>query len=257
LRGVIESLLIAVQFLTRLPTPATGHLAADRLALRLRQSVIWFPAVGGLVGVISAVTLVAADLFWPRIVAIALMLIVEARVTGGFHEDAVADFCDGMGGGRTSEDKLRIMKDSRIGSYGSLGLMLGLGLRAALLATLPAGLLAPALIASAVLGRWTSLVVMAAIPAIPGRDGLASQASGAPRWWRPPAALILAAPFWAWAASASPFHLIVATAASLIMALGFARYLDRRLGGSTGDCLGFICFVGQLLTLLIFSARLP
>jgi cobalamin synthase len=41
------------------------------------------------------------------------------------------------------------------------------------------------------------------------------------------------------------------------MALGFARYLDRRLGGSTGDCLGFICFVGQLLTLLIFSARLP
>jgi adenosylcobinamide-GDP ribazoletransferase len=257
LRGAIESLLIAVQFLTRLPTPATGHLSADRLALRLRQSAIWFPAVGGIVGVISAVTLVAADLFWPRIIAVGLMLIVEARVTGGFHEDAVADFCDAMGGGRTREDKLRIMKDSRIGSYGALGLMLALGLRAALLATLPAAWLAPALIASAVLGRWTSLVVMVAISAVPDREGLASRASGGANWWWPPAALILATPFWAWAASVDPFRLIAAMAASLIAGVGFARWLDRQLGGSTGDCLGFICFVGQLLTLLIFSARLP
>ena len=255
MRAAIESLLIAVQFLTRLPTPSTDHLSAEKLALRLRQSAIWFPVVGGIVGVISATTLIAADMLWPRIIAVGLMLIVEARITGAFHEDAVADFCDAMGGGRTRDDKLRIMKDSRVGSYGALGLMLALGLRAALLTTLPATLLAPALIASAVLGRWTSLIVMARISPLQDREGLAARASSTANRWRPVAALILAVPFWAWAASEHPFRLAASIAACLILAAGFARWLDRRLGGSTGDCLGFVCYVGQLLTLLTFAAR--
>ena len=76
----------------------------------------------------------AAGHVWPPLVAALLALAVEAVLTGGFHEDAVADCCDGFGGGRSREDVLRIMKDSRIGSFGMLGLTLAILLRAGCLA---------------------------------------------------------------------------------------------------------------------------
>src|SRR3546814_1620129 len=101
-----------------------------------------------MVGAITAGVMVAAEQVWPRIVAVVLALIVEVRLTGAFHEDAVADFCDAMGGGHTRDDKLRIFRDSRIGSYGALGLLLAVGLKAALLVVLPTPILAAALIAS-------------------------------------------------------------------------------------------------------------
>ena len=92
--------LLALQFLTRVPTPALSRLSAEQVRVGMGRAVAWFPLVGALVGVVTAGVLLLMDELWPRWIAVLIALIVEARLTGAFHEDAVADFCDGVGGGR-------------------------------------------------------------------------------------------------------------------------------------------------------------
>jgi adenosylcobinamide-GDP ribazoletransferase len=182
-------------------------------------------------------------------VAVLLGLGVEAILTGAFHEDAVADCCDGFGGGWTREDVLRIMKDSRIGSFGMLGLTLAVLLRAYCLNALDRSLLMPVTAASAGLGRWAGLMVLATAPPLKDHDGLAN-AVGELGPWQVVAGTILAAPAIAWYACLEPVRLMCGVAAVLVGAGAWACYVRQRLGGTTGDCLGFACYIGQLLVLL-------
>ena len=122
----------AVQFLTRVPLPGGMNRPGADPAL-LGHCPLFFPLVGGLVGAAAGGVLWAAAHVWPPPVAIVLALIAEALLTGAFHEDAVADACDAFGGGWTRDDVLRILKDSRVGSYGALGLGLAVALRGATL----------------------------------------------------------------------------------------------------------------------------
>ncbi len=254
LRAAIESFWFAVQFLTRLPVPDTAHFDEATVTLRLRQALLWFPLVGGLISGVTAAIVLGADTLWPRIVAVLIALIIEARLTGAFHEDAVADFCDAMGGGLTREDKLRIFKDSRIGSYGALGLMLAVALRAALLIALPVEFIGPALIASGTLGRLTILLVMAQVAPVVDRAGLAKDIAHQLSVKQLIIAALIIAPF----ALFAPIRVIgISLILCALFAFVFARMLQHVLGGSTGDCLGFSAYVGQLLTLLVFAATLP
>jgi adenosylcobinamide-GDP ribazoletransferase len=254
LRAAIESFWFAVQFLTRLPVPDTAHFDQATVTLRLRQALLWFPLVGGLVGGATAAMILGAELLWPRIVAVLVALILEAWLTGAFHEDAVADFCDAMGGGLTREDKLRIFKDSRIGSYGALGLMLAVALRAALLVALPAEWIGPALIASGALGRMTILLVMAQVAPVVDRAGLAKDIAHQVGVKQLLIAALIIAPLILF----MPLTTIgISLTLCALFAFLFARLLQRVLGGSTGDCLGFSAYVGQLVTLLVFAATLP
>ena len=98
-----------------------------------------------------------AGRFWPIGLAVVIGLAFEALLTGAFHEDAVADFCDAFGGGWTRDDILRILKDSRVGSFGALGLILAVALRGGAIATLETDRLIAAVTASAALGRWAIL----------------------------------------------------------------------------------------------------
>jgi adenosylcobinamide-GDP ribazoletransferase len=255
LRAAFESFCFAVQFLTRVPVPSTSHMSQEQAMLRLKQSLIWFPLVGALIAALTSGFILASSFIVPKIIAILLGLIFEARLTGAFHEDAVADYCDAMGGGLTREDKLRIFKDSRIGSYGALGLMLCLSLRMALLFSIPDLFFAVALIASGGLGRWTILLVMARIAPIENRDGLAKDIGGQLSWTSVGASIIIALPLLAWAFIVVPVNTYAALIICIVFALFFAWNLKRQLGGSTGDCLGFACYVGQLLTLLCFSTH--
>lgn len=249
--------LLAVQFLTRLPVPGLSAVTPETAKAGLAKAVIWFPVVGGLVGALTAAALIAADHLWPRIVAVILALIVEARLTGAFHEDAVADFCDGFGGGMTPQRIHEIMKDSRIGSYGTLGMGLAVALRAALLVALPDALILPALIASAGFGRYLAVCLMAIIPPLVQTGGLAKDVGaqvGAGQWL---AASLLTLPFMVSLGMMTPVPLFGALVISLIFALWFRRILMRHLGGVTGDCLGFGVYVGQLLILLAAVSTLP
>ncbi|CAH0495244.1 adenosylcobinamide-GDP ribazoletransferase [Novosphingobium sp. CECT 9465] len=256
--AVLLPLLLAIQFLTRLPvTAAVPPLDKAQLKAGLRRSVLWFPLVGGLIGGIGALVLWGAGMLWPRVIAVVLMLIVEARLTGAFHEDAVADFCDGFGGGMTAERIREIMKDSRIGTYGALGLMLAVGLRAALLIALPAALLLPALVASAAFGRWMAVVAMVIVPPLDQTGSLAKDIGQRPGLAILGGATLLALPFVTPLAMVAPGGMLAGTGCALLFLLWFRQALMRHLGGVTGDCLGFAVYAGQLIVLLCASAQWP
>ena len=246
--------LLAVQFLTRLPV-STGRLSADQVDDGLARALGWFPVVGTLVGCITAAVAVGANVWWPVPVAVLLALIVEARLTGAFHEDAVADFCDGFGGGRTADDVRRIMKDSWIGSYGALGLGLAVGLRAVLtmaLLALPPAAAAVAIVAAACFGRLVAVAVMASVA--PTGTGLAKDI-GARTGPRQLAFAVLAAvPGLGLFGFAAPVALAAAVVAAASFVVWFGALLRRRIGGSTGDCLGFAAYAGQLILLLAATA---
>lgn len=245
--------MLAVQFLTRLPVPGLNALPEAQVQQALRRSPLWFPMVGTLVGCLTTLVLLSANLLWPLPVAVLIALAFEAWMTGAFHEDAVADFCDAMGGGRDRETTMRIMKDSRIGSYGALGLMLAIALRAALLLTIPPALLAAALIASACFGRTLAVAAMILIPTPERSEGLAAKISQ-PGHFRALSVAWLAVPGLVPLILLAPLALAAAIAVSFFFLLWFRGILLRRLGGVTGDCLGFAAYAGQLILLLATAA---
>jgi adenosylcobinamide-GDP ribazoletransferase len=254
MRWSLHAFLTAFQILTRLPVPGGMNQAgADRSLLR--GAVLFFPLVGGLIGLLTGAVVWAASYVWPMPLAVLLGLGMEAILTGAFHEDAVADCCDGFGGGWTREDVLRIMKDSRIGSFGMLGLTLAVLLRAACLIALDRSVLVPVAAAAAGLGRWAGLVVLAAVPPVQDHDGLSRAVGERMRPWQLVAGTVLAAPTVAWYAWLEPIRLGWGVAAVLVGAGGWAWYVRQRLGGTTGDCLGFACYMGQFLVLLTVGIR--
>ena len=246
--------LLAVQFLTRVPVPGVARLSGDEVRIALGRAVGWFPLVGALVGVATAGTLVLAEQIWPRLVAVLLALIVEARLTGAFHEDAVADFCDGVGGSRDANHIRQIMKDSRIGTYGALGLALALALRVALTYSLPPAQTVFAIIAAATFGRFLAATTMFVIPPAPAAEGLGKDVSTAVRSRDLALAVLTALPGVLPFTLQSPVASLSALVAAAIFLVWFRSLLLRKIGGSTGDCLGFAAYAGQLIVLLAATA---
>jgi adenosylcobinamide-GDP ribazoletransferase len=247
--------LLAVQFLTRIAIPGTQRLSPAIVSAALVRAVVWFPLVGTLIGCVTAgVALVAAGI-WSVPVAVVLALIVEMRLTGAFHEDAVADFCDGFGGGRNADDILRIMKDSRIGSYGSTGLILGLALRGALLIgvieTLSPFQAAFIIIAAATFGRLTIITIMSGIA--PVSSGLARDVGAGTGVRQLVAAIITSVPGLLLFAFAMPWAFLASIICAGLFCIWFKSLLLKRLGGSSGDCLGFSAYAGQIILLLCAS----
>lgn len=118
-------ILIALGFFTRIPIMKELDFSQQNL----NQASRYFSLVGWLIGFICALSFYLVSLLLPISISIIISMIAGLLLTGGFHEDGLADSCDGLGGGWTAEDKLRIMKDSRIGSYGSLALWSVLSLK--------------------------------------------------------------------------------------------------------------------------------
>lgn len=249
--------LLAIQFMTRIPVPGLSKLQSDDVAAGMVRSAGWYPLAGGLVGAISAGVLVLSEGLWPRSVAVIIALIVEARLTGAFHEDAVADFCDGFGGGQTPERIHEIMKDSRIGAYGSVGLLLAIGLRALLLCAVPTGLVVPALIGSAAFGRWHAVVPQALLCSPPGIRGMASEIVTGTGARELAIATCVVLPFILPMAWLRPQAVLLALGLSAVFMGWFFRFVTRHLGGVTGDCLGFSVYAGQLIMLLCVTAAWP
>lgn len=252
--------LLAVQFLTRVPVPGLDRLDAAEVRVGLGRCLVWFPAVGGLVTLATAAVLETGLVWWPATVAVLVALAVEARLTGAFHEDAVADFCDAIGGAMTRERTLEILKDSRVGSYGALALVLAVGLRAALLVALAesssAAVVLAALLASGALGRWAAVSMMRLVPPAvrpedrPGTEAVVKDIAGAAsaRTWVQ--AGLGGLPFVVPLAMVEPAGLGLAVVGGALALFWLRRLLLRRLGGQTGDCLGFAVYLVQLVVLL-------
>jgi len=165
-RRLGAEIVVAFQFLTRLPTPSIAF-EADSLS----HAVKYFPVVGLAVGsgAVLLQTLLLSHLSRSLIALIVLIYLV--LITGCLHEDGLADCADGFGGGATKDQILAILKDSRIGSYGAAALMLSLLGRYLLLASLPTERFAAYVISAHVLCRWSSLPLSYFLPPAREQDG--------------------------------------------------------------------------------------
>src|ERR1700742_1998865 len=153
--------LNALRFMTIVPvTPSSDAGEPDWLS----RCVKYFPVVGIGVGLVSAIVLLMANTIWGPMVASLLAVAASVAITGALHEDGLADTADGLGGGSSVEKRLAIMKDSRIGTYGTLALVFSLSLRVTALADMPAWTAAAALIAAHAAARVTPAFVMNALP---------------------------------------------------------------------------------------------
>lgn len=257
--------LLALQFFTRIPV--TGRLAAwvGYSPAMLRASAGHFPGVGWVVGAVAAAVLWAALHVLPggplgALVAALLSLAASAWLTGAFHEDGLADTADGLGGSATRERALAIMKDSRIGSYGTVALLLALALKTALTALLAAShgaaSAAVAVLGAHVLSRLAPLGVMHALPYVSEADGSKSKpladavspaALAVGLAWALPAALL----WWLALGAVPTARALLLCALALLAMTGLLR---RRLQGFTGDTLGAtqqLCEVALLLGLAL------
>jgi adenosylcobinamide-GDP ribazoletransferase len=241
---------IALQFLTRVPAPKWVGFEPDWL----NQSARYFPAVGLLVGGIAALVLWAASAVFSPAVAVGLSMAATLLLTGGFHEDGLADTFDALGGAVSRERALTIMKDSRIGSYGALALLVVLGLKAAALASMPLAVAVPALLLGHAVSRAAAVWLIWMLP----YAGDVEHAKAKPLTRRVSLQGLCVALLWVFLVAASLIALVPGHAAwvgtSVVMAaaggLWMLGWLRKRLGGYTGDALGATQQLTELLALL-------
>lgn len=243
-------LRIGLIFLTRLPLRHEQPIEKGALSEALWTA----PIVGAAVGLIGALVYGLAHVLhvpaWP---AAALALAATVAVTGALHEDGLADMADGFGGGSTRERKLEIMRDSRIGTYGVCALLLSFMLRAGALASLAEpGLVMVALIAAHAAARASLPAFMRALPTA-RTDGMSAEAG------RPPPRPALAALLLGAVALAGGLGLGAGLLALLLLAAGFgfmAWLCTRQIQGQTGDVLGALEQIGEIVVLLVAAAAL-
>jgi len=232
MRSAANSFLVAIQFMTRLPVSRGVHYSPDALA----KSVVFFPAIGLLVGAGGTA------LYWflsphaSRDVIVVLILVYLVMVTGGLHEDALGDAADGLGGGWEKERILTIMRDSRIGSFGTIAIALGLLARFVFLTNLAPGKFIGFFVAAQVLGRWTTLPLAFFLP-----SARANEAGQGKLIAHRITALSLGAGTTlalAIVAVALKAEALWATLVAVMIAAVSGLYYWRRIDGITGDCLG-------------------
>jgi len=232
LRRELEYFFGAVRFFTRLPVPGwVGHSAEA-----LNRSARYFPAVGLLVGGIGALAFLGALQLWPQPVAVLLSMAATIYATGAFHEDGLSDTVDGLGGGWDKLRILEIMKDSRVGSYGVVAMVLALLGKFTLLASLDGDLVPYALLAGHALSRFCATVLLATMDYV--REDLLSKAK--PLATRLSAGeMLVALAFVLGALALLPVEKAVAGCVLAALAtFWLAGKFKRWLGGYTGDCLG-------------------
>ena len=257
---LIREYLLAVQFFTRIPI--TGRLA-DWVGYSpelLRASAAHFPGIGVVVGALSAalfallLALLPDSAFAPQVAAV-LSTVATVLLTGGFHEDGLADVADGLGGSYERERALEIMKDSRVGAFGAMALVLALLGKVALLALLgsvenvPAdgeevlfrsSFVCAAIWSGHVVSRLLPLIVIRLLPHV----GDTASSKSKPLADQISRGSLLIAFVWCFAALAlaalalDAINLIVACSFAGLALLWMMRLFKRRLQGFTGDCLG-------------------
>jgi adenosylcobinamide-GDP ribazoletransferase len=237
---------VALQFFTRLPIPRWVGFDASWL----HQSSRYFPLVGLTVAAIGAAVYALAALVLPTALAVLLSTAATIYATGAFHEDGFADTCDGMGGGTTRERALEIMKDSRIGAYGAIGILLMLAVKCTALAQLSPSAAVAALFAAHPLSRLMAcaLIWRMQYARSEGKSKpLAQQMGNGEFSFALVTALLPAVAAGAMGWIAWPV-LLAGLLAMALSAWWLTRKFVQRLGGYTGDCLGAV----QQLTEAVF-----
>jgi adenosylcobinamide-GDP ribazoletransferase len=230
IRRLGNEMIVAFQFLTRIPLPSIAY-EDDSLS----RSTKFFPLVGLVIG-FGAVLLQKLLLFHlSRPLVALIVLIYLVMITGCLHEDGLADTADGFWGGRTRDQILAILKDSRIGSYGATALALSLLARYLLLASLPLKQFAAYVISSQVLCRWSALPLSYFLPPAREQDGQGARIARLTSL----ASLIFGSAFsLAVVAFALRWSAVAPTLIAILIVASSGRFYAKKIGGVTGDCFG-------------------
>ena len=258
-RQPLTSLAANLRFYSRLQIPAWLGKHLEARGFDLAADVALVPVSGGIIGVCGALGLLLArglGLSAPLSALVAMACLV--LVTGGLHEDGLADVADGFGGGADKAQKLKIMKDSRLGTYGALALGLSLAARIMLLANIAEHSFAEAalvLIGAAGVSRFAGLIPMILLK--PARtDGLgASLTKPGALGLRIGAVLALIAALLPMLAGADFGAVLAALAFALVAVYALTRLADRQIGGQTGDVAGAAQQLAEIAFLLAFVLK--
>ena len=232
----IRGLLVALQFLTRLPVPRVTDPSPDDLG----RAAPWFPAAGLLIGLAVALAAAIGDLAGAWIAAL-LALLVWVAITGALHLDGLGDVADALGAAHSSPERFRaVLKDPHIGTFGVVAIVLQISAKLVVLSQVPSMVLVPALVLVPAWARWGTLVWRVAVP--PLGEGLAQSFQAGDRRWRASAA---------WALGHGVVSLAIEPALLLALATVplIALYWRWRLGGMSGDCHGASIEVSETLLL--------
>jgi adenosylcobinamide-GDP ribazoletransferase len=245
LAGLAASFLHAIGFFTRLPVRASdsGELP------RLNEAAIMFPFAGLAIGLLTGIVWFLAAHLLPSLPAAGVAIAAGMLLTGALHEDGLSDTADGLGGGSGKERALEIMRDSRIGAYGASALVVSIGLRWTALAEFSPfhGLLA---LAAVHMTSRTAILPALAFSSYARDKGLGSTVSdgiSSNTFWIATVITVLLA-----GAVAGPAGWIAA-ALGLFAARITLAWLEKRLGGYTGDGLGAMEQIAEITTLLALA----
>src|SRR5471032_1081313 len=241
----IRLFFIALQFFTRLPIPRWVGFQPDWL----HHAARYFPLVGVVVAALTAAVYAAAAVLFPAPVAVLLSTAAGIYITGAFHEDGFADMCDGFGGGMAPERVMEIMKDSRIGAYGAIGTICLLALKCLTLSLLPPATAIATLFIAHPLSRLaaTALIWRLDYARAEGKAKPMAQEMSSGEFLiaavsaAMPALLLGASSYVAWSAITGGIL------AALVATIWLGQKFVRRIGGYTGDCLGAVQQVTELL----------
>ncbi len=243
---MIRRFFIAIQFLTRLPVARTLNSSETDIG----KAAAFFPLVGVIVGGGAALVFLGLERILPLPASLFCAIVFAAFITNGFHEDGLADSFDGFGGGWTKDRVLEIMRDSRIGTYGTLALIFVILGKVNFLSVLPQGQIWRWLIVAHTASRWTILPLCAWLPyaRAEGQGKLVAKQVGIVEIMTGTFTLLLVFILLPWQAALAAF--LVTTLVTLLSGL----YFRARLQGITGDCLGAanqLTEVGLYLTAVI------
>lgn len=249
MRYQLELFFTALGFFTRLPVPGWVPYSPERL----NASTRYFPLAGLAIAAIAAATLWLAAHLLPWPVAVLLAMIASLRASGVFHEDGLADSADGLGGGRDKTQVLAIMKDSCLGTYGTVTLVGALTLKFATLQALGLHGAVFALFAIHPFSRFCATLIIRALPYV--RDDASSKSKPLGERIGGHELAIAALTGLAPLALLSPLRALAVLAAGLALTLWWGLLLRRRLGGFTGDCLGAAQQLAELAGYLVCCAQ--
>ncbi len=247
MREEIRVFFTALMFYTRIPCPSW----VDHSEGYINRSTRYFPFIGWIVGGAAAAVIYALNFIFPSSVCVILSLATTILITGAFHEDGFADVCDGFGGGWTKEKILEIMKDSRVGAYGAIGLIILFSLKIVVLVELmnfELWFCLKAIALAHVISRMAAVTMIfthnysradetSKIRPIAKKLTMTNFIISSV--WLVPAFLI----FQHWL-------IVLVVLPVYLMKIYLANYFTKWIGGYTGDCLGATQQITEMITLL-------
>ena len=248
MRKQIEIFFTALMFYTRIPCPKWVTHDPEYL----NKATRYFPLMGWIVAAVCALVYMATEFFLGSSIAVLLSMIAGILTTGAFHEDGFADVCDAFGGGWTKEKILDIMKDSRIGAYGAIGIMLLLLLKFTTLSAMPFTQMWMILLAAHSFSRLCAVLVVATSQYVRENDDAKAKplAKSITAKEIIPAVLFGLLPLLFF----QRIEIIYALILPLLGTFFLRRYFHKWIGGYTGDCLGATQQVTEVLFYLSLLA---